>query len=266
MWADLSGQLALVTGGTRGLGLAIGLALGERGAQVVLTYRWGGADEDELRREFAARGAPEPWIVEADAASPDDTTRVLEQIAAKGHKVDILISNVAVVSRGGSLEALKRRDLLASLRYSAWPTVGYVDAIEQRFGELPRYVIATSSDGPDHHYPGYDYVAASKAALEAIAQDLASRTAGTRTRVNVLRTRQIATQGYADVFPPKARALIEAHFDRFSVTLDEAGAAAVALTSGLLDGLHGQVLVVDKGAEYLDNVMTTAPVLLGALT
>lgn len=266
MWADLSGQLALVTGGTRGLGLAIGLALGERGAQVVLTHRWGSAAPEEVEHAFAARGAPAPLIVEADAASEEDTERLLDRIAELSSAVDIFVSNVAVVSRGGSLESLERRDLAASLRYSAWPTLRYVNAIERRFGRLPRYVLATSSDGPDHHYPGYDYVAAAKAALEAVVVELAARTRGTRTRVNVLRTRQIATQGYAEVFPPQARALVEQHFGRFSVSPEAAGSAALAMVSGLLDGLHGQVLVVDQGAEYLDNVMNTGPVLMGALS
>lgn len=266
MWADLSGQLALVTGGTRGLGLAIGLALGERGAKVALTHRWGSADSDELLGRFAERGAPEPLILEADASSDEDTERLLATLAERGASVDILVSNVAVVSRGGSLDALTRRDLLASLRYSAWPTLRYLEAIERRQGRLPRYILVTSSDGPDHHYPGYDYVAASKGALEAIALDLAERTSGTRTRVFVLRTRQVATQGYAEVFPERARGLVEQHFGRFSVTPEEAGGAAVALVSGLLDGLHGRVLVVDQGAEDLDNVLNTGPVLVEAMS
>lgn len=266
MWGDLSGQLALVTGGTRGLGLAIGLALAEHGAKVVLTHRWGSAEPEDLLRLFAERGASEPSIVEADAASAEDTAQLLERIAQVAPMVDVFVSNVAVVSRGGSLDALERRDLAASLRYSAWPTLRYVEAMERRFGQLPRHILVTSSDGPDHHYPGYDYVAAAKAALEATAADLAERTAGTRTRVSVLRTRQVATQGYAEVFPPKARALVERHFGRFSVTPEEAGLAALALVSGLLDGFHGGVLVADKGAEDLDNVMNTGPVLLEALS
>lgn len=47
---------ALVTGGTRGIGLATALALGRRGVRCVLTWRWGTADEAELCARFAAAG------------------------------------------------------------------------------------------------------------------------------------------------------------------------------------------------------------------
>lgn len=256
-------KVALVTGGTRGLGAAIALALGRRGLPSVVTHRWGGADEAQLRRTFLEAGAPEPTIVEADAAEHADTERLVAGLAQRGLRIDVFISNVAVVSRGGGLGGLKLRDLSSSLRYSAWPLMDYVDCMERHFGTLPRWVIATSSDGPDHYYPGYDYVAVSKAAVEALATSLAERTRGTATRVAVLRTRQVDTTGYREVFDASTRTLVDQNFSRFAVSLEEIGRAAVALTSGLLDGLHGQVLTVDKGAEYVDNLASAAPLLMG---
>ncbi|MCB9689937.1 MAG: hypothetical protein H6735_33160, partial [Alphaproteobacteria bacterium] len=59
----LAGRTAVVTGGTRGLGRAIGLRLGSAGARVWLTHRWGSADEGELRAAYAEVDAPEPCIV-----------------------------------------------------------------------------------------------------------------------------------------------------------------------------------------------------------
>ena len=49
MWNDFRGKAVLVTGGTRGIGLATGLAFGRRGADVTLTYKWGAEDEDAIR-------------------------------------------------------------------------------------------------------------------------------------------------------------------------------------------------------------------------
>ena len=265
MRLDLDHAAVLVTGGTRGLGLAIGLALARHGARAWLTHRWASADEDEIRRLFAAGGAPEPRIVEADVANDDDAEVLLDRIAAEHSGVDVFVSNVCVASRGGSLDALSRRDLLTSLRYSAWPTLVYANAIEQRFGKLPDTIIATSSDGPDHHYPGYDYVASSKAALEASCADIARRTEGTATRSFVLRTRQVDTASFAAIFPSEAQELV-ANFEHFAISPADAGNAAVALVSGLLDGLHGQVLSVDKGATFMDNVMTAGPLLQGGLS
>jgi NAD(P)-dependent dehydrogenase (short-subunit alcohol dehydrogenase family) len=257
--------LALITGGTRGVGAAIALALGARGTASILTHRWGGSDEVELRRRFAEVGAPAPEIVEADAGNPEDTERLVAGIAAQKRRVDVFVSNVAVVSRGKGLDDLKLRSLTTSLRYSSWPLSNYLDALERHLGELPRWVIVTSSDGPDHYYPGYDYVATSKAALEALASVLADRTKGTRTRVAILRARQVDTVGYREVFPEAAQELVSRRFARFAVTAEEVGSAVVALVSGLLDGLHGQVLTLDKGAEYMDNMVSAGPVLAEGL-
>jgi len=261
-WPDLTGRAALITGGTRGLGLAIGKALGKHGATAWLTHRWGTAVEEEVLRDFASVGAPPPRLQEADVAHDEDTDRLMEAIAIEHEAVDVFVSNACVVGRGGSLDRLTQRDFLRALDYSAWPLLRYLDRIEARFGALPRYVIATSSDGVARHYPDYDYVALSKAALESLAVSLAARVAGTGTRVFVLRTRHMTTEGFAEIFPEDARRLLD-RFSSFALQPDDAGDAAIALVSGLMDGLHGQILSLDRGAEPLDNTMTVGPILLG---
>ncbi len=57
---DFTGKAVLITGGTRGIGLACGLAFARQGARAILTHRWGSADEDELRELFRATGGPAP--------------------------------------------------------------------------------------------------------------------------------------------------------------------------------------------------------------
>ena len=82
-------------------------------------------------------------------------------------------------------------------------------------------------------------------------------------QVDALRTRQIATGGLDEIFPAESRALLE-RFDDFALRPEDAADAVLAMTSGLLDGLTGQVLCLDRGSAYLDNLMTVGPVLAGA--
>ena len=69
---DFNGRAVIITGGTKGIGLATGLAFGKQGAHVYLTHRWGSADEDEINKRFAEAKAPAPSILEADVSIDDD--------------------------------------------------------------------------------------------------------------------------------------------------------------------------------------------------
>jgi enoyl-[acyl-carrier protein] reductase III len=253
---DLRGRTALVTGGTRGLGRAIGLELGRRGAEVALTHRWGSADEDALRAAFAAAGAPRPRVYEADAGSAEDTAALLDALAEDWRGVDLFVSNVCVALPCEPLE-LRERDLLRTLDWSAWPITALTAAIERRFGRPPTRVIATSSDGPDRCYPGYLPVAFAKAALEALVAQIAAR----GVRAFVLRTRHVRSQSLDQMFPGPAGRLLE-RFADYGVSAEQAALAAVALASGLLDGLSGRALTVDRGAALLDHALHVAPLLV----
>jgi gluconate 5-dehydrogenase len=88
---DLSGKTALVTGGSRGLGLQIAEALGEAGARVMLTSRKAG-DLEESMAQLKGRGIEAIWIA-ADASQPSEIVRVAEDAMARLGHVDILVNN-----------------------------------------------------------------------------------------------------------------------------------------------------------------------------
>jgi len=88
---DLQGRTALVTGGSRGLGLQLAHALGEAGARIVLSSRKA-EDLEEAAAELKAAGIDASWIA-ADCAREDDIRRLAdESIARLGH-IDILVNN-----------------------------------------------------------------------------------------------------------------------------------------------------------------------------
>jgi len=258
---DFTGKAVLITGGTRGIGLACGLAFARHGARAILTHRWGSADEDALRARFAAIGAPAPMIVEADVSRDEDTAALLGRIKAEHDHVDVFISNVAVVQRGEGTLELKRRSLYKSLEYSSWPFVGYLHAIHRAFGRYPRYAVAMSSDGPDAHYPAYGYVAVAKAVLETFVRYMATHLFEDGCKVLALRSRQVMTESYKDMFGPE-QVELGRRFAEFACTPEEIADTTLALCSGMFDAMSGQVVTLDRGAAFVDNIATLGPRLL----
>ncbi|MBA3544866.1 MAG: SDR family oxidoreductase [Nannocystis sp.] len=258
---DFTGKAVLITGGTRGIGLACGLAFARQGARAILTHRWGSADEDELLAMFRATGGPAPMIVEADVSRDEDTRALLERIKAEHDAIDVFISNVCVVVRGEGPLQHTRRALYKSLEYSSWPFVGYLHAIHGAFGRYPSYAVAMSSDGPDTHYPAYDYVAVAKAVLETFVRYMNTHLYKDGCRVNALRTRQVMTESYKAMFGEQQVALAQ-RFADFACSLDEVADTTLALCSGMFDAMGGQVVTLDRGAAFVDNIATLGPRLL----
>jgi gluconate 5-dehydrogenase len=88
---NLEGKTALVTGGSRGLGLQIAESLGEAGAKILLTSRKA-ADLEEAAAHLQARGIDTRWVA-ADASQPDEIQRVAGEAMQRLGKVDILVNN-----------------------------------------------------------------------------------------------------------------------------------------------------------------------------
>lgn len=88
---NLEGKLALVTGGSRGLGLQIAESLGQAGARIVLTSRKA-ADLEEAAGDLQAQGIDTRWIA-ADASDPAQIARVVAEARERAGEIDILVNN-----------------------------------------------------------------------------------------------------------------------------------------------------------------------------
>jgi len=88
---DLQGKTALVTGGSRGLGLQIAYALGEAGARIMLSSRKAG-DLEEATADLQAAGIDARWIA-ADCAREEDIRRLADQTMERMGDIDILVNN-----------------------------------------------------------------------------------------------------------------------------------------------------------------------------
>ncbi len=262
---DLRGKTALITGGTKGIGLASALALARAGAQTLLTYKWGSAAGgaqgsagfDDVAELFTQAGALRPGFFQADASQEEDTERLMAELAASTGKIDIFISNVSFALRTQTLDDYKKRSLFKTLEYSTWPLVDYTRRIKARFGSYPRYVLGISSDGPDHYYRGYDFVAASKALLEFFSRYLAAHLFEEGSRVNVLRFGTVNTESFRAIFGERFFSYMRENGvpEESLLTPEACGNAVLAMCSGLLDAVNGQIISVDYGLPFKDNSM-----------
>jgi len=88
---DLSGKTALVTGGSRGLGLQIAESLGEAGAKIMLCSRKA-ADLEEAAADLQAKGIDTRWVA-ADASDPAQVKKVVDEAMQRLGRIDILVNN-----------------------------------------------------------------------------------------------------------------------------------------------------------------------------
>ncbi|MCK5241218.1 SDR family oxidoreductase [bacterium] len=250
-------KVVLITGGTQGIGLATALQFAQAGARLYLTYKWGSADMDQLNARFTALSAEKPVLLEADVSQAEDTDQLLAAIAKQEKKVDVFISNVGFAQRTMTLDEYKKKSLFKTLEYSTWPMIEYTRKIKALFGSYPGYVIGISSDGPDHFYPGYDFVAASKALLEFFSKYLSVHLFAEGSRVNVIRFGTVKTDSFAKIFGEEFFTFIKEQGipEEMVLTPTECGKAVLALCSGLLDAMNGQIITVDKGMPFRDNLM-----------
>ena len=255
---DLCGKTALITGGTGGIGLASAVELGAAGARTVLTYRWGSTPEDEIMRLFRERGAPLPMVVEADVSREEDTRALMEKISADHDCVDIFISNVGFALKAETLEDYRKKSLYKTFDYSSWPIVDYVLRAKEVFGRYPKTILGISSNGPDHYYRGYDYVAASKSLLEFFTRYLAVHLFDEGCRVNTVRFGSVETPSFKAIFGEEYFEWMQKHKGLNEDTIlkpEDCAKVVLAICSGLMAPLNGQIINADLGLPFRDNAM-----------
>lgn len=256
MLNDFRGKAVLITGGTMGIGLETGLSFGRQGAICTLTNRWGTADEDEIFRAFEAAGAPRPFIATADVSNADDTQALIEELRSRHESIEVFVSNVAFASSVRDVDDYQLRALLKGIEYSAWPLVSHTLKIRSIFGRPPRYVVGLSSNGVDGFLPNYDLVGAAKAVLEQLCRNLTQRFFDEDVRINIVRARPVDTASMRAIFGEDFVGFCK-KFDMpgMLVTAREVADFVLALCSGLMDAVRGQILMVDNGATFCDNTM-----------
>lgn len=245
---DLSERTALVTGGSRGIGLAIGAALAGAGARVVLAARH--ADAVEQAAAQLREGGAQVIGVAANVGKADEVQTLIDATNAAFGPVDILVNNAATnIHFGPLLDAddgmwLKMLDtnLLSAVRLCRLVVPGMR---ERRRGKI---VNVASVDGIQPGI-GRGVYGALKAALIQLTRSLAQELGPENIQVNAIAPGLIDTR-FAQILTetPQIRAAAEKMTPMKRIGApDEVAGAALYLASPASDFTTGQVLVVDGG-------------------
>ncbi|ARJ21046.1 acetoacetyl-CoA reductase [Bacillus sp. ISL-8] len=205
---QLNGKVAIVTGGAKGIGKAITVALAEEGAKVVINYNSSKEAAENLVKELGKEGH-DVYAVQADVSKVEDANRLVEEAVNHFGQVDILVNN-AGITRDRTFKKLNREDWervidvnLSSVFNTTSAVLPYISEAEEG-----RIISISSIIGQAGGFGQTNYSAA-KAGMLGFTKSLALELARTNVTVNAICPGFIDTEMVAEV-PEEVRQKIVA--------------------------------------------------------
>ncbi|MFJ8915694.1 SDR family NAD(P)-dependent oxidoreductase [Amycolatopsis sp. NPDC102389] len=237
----LEGRVALVTGGTRGIGLATARALAEAGATVVLT----GRDEAKAKEAAAAAGAASGLALDVTDAKAVST--LVRGVAKEHGKLDIVVANAGIME--DALLGMIREELVdTTLSTNVAGTLHTVQAAARAMmRKKTGAIVVLASIVGEHGSAGQTVYAASKAAVANIARSAAKELGRSGIRVNAVAPGVIDTDLTSGLTEDaKAENIGKTPLGRLGTPEDVANAIRF-LVSDDASFITGQVLGIDGG-------------------
>jgi NAD(P)-dependent dehydrogenase (short-subunit alcohol dehydrogenase family) len=245
----LDGQVALVTGATRGIGLGIAKALAEAGAHIIASSKT--INPSALQEVDEAGGGRKVEYIQADMADPDAPARLIREATAVTGRLDILVNNAGVAQHGDTEDFPEDKyrwlmevnlhsvfhmcqAALAPMRKQKSGNILNIGSISGIISNIPQRQAAYNT---------------SKAAVHMLTKSLASDYAEEGIRVNAIApgyiTSDMTAGGFAN--PEWAPVWTGMTPQKRAGTPEDIGAAAVYLCSPASAYVTGEVLVIDGG-------------------
>ncbi|MFI6485749.1 SDR family NAD(P)-dependent oxidoreductase [Nonomuraea sp. NPDC050663] len=164
-------RVALVTGGSRGIGAAIAARLASEGTDVAITYQHSTERAAAVVKEIEAAGA-RGMAVAADAADTGALVKAVERTVAEFGRIDILVNNAGIAPYG-PLEDVTLEEIDATLAIHARASFVLAQAAARHMGSGGRIICIGSSLAERVPYPGWTLYSMSKSALIGLTKGLA---------------------------------------------------------------------------------------------
>lgn len=246
MCSSLADRVAIVTGGSRGIGRAIALELARRGASVVVNYRSSADAAASVVAEIEASGGS-AIAVQADVGETGEAAEMVKQAISVYGQVDILVNN-AGTTRDQLLPLMKEQDWDDVLRTNLKSVYNCCKAVarpmmRRRAGRIVNIssISGISGQGGQTNY------AASKAGVIGFTKSLAKELGPRNITANVVAPGYVPTDLTADLREDLRQKIIEATPLRRMGTPEEIAYAVAFLVSDEAAFISGEVLTVDGG-------------------
>ena len=246
----LKGKVALVTGGSRGLGAATAAALAAQGADVAISYVASAEKAEAVVQELQSTGV-RAIAIKSDQADLSSAQSLVDTVVSQFGKLDILVNNAAVAVQGKKVDdpELNADELDRMWHVNVLGTVATTRAAAQKLSDGGRIIFIGSAIASRTAFPGAADYTGTKAAIAGYAKGVGRDLGPRNITVNVVQPGIMPTDMAAAAAHNLPDAVMDLHAIRRIATVEEVAATVCFLAGPNADYISGGVLDMAGGYQ-----------------